>query len=425
MNPSRHSLTVLGQIFKLIPRNLIPRLANECGVSKRSRRFTPTSHVLALMFGQLAHAISLNDVCDCLGYHSGALWSVRQAVAPSRNALSNANRVRNADMAESLFWAVMGELKRICPSFGLQGRRYCGIPRRFKRVISVVDSTTLNLVANCLDWAKHRRRKAAAKMHLRLDLHSFLPEFVLVKSASTNDLSQSYELCSGLKAGEIVIFDKAYVGYEHLHSLGERGVFWVTRAKENTHYEVVGQHSDARGNIIRDVYIKLKDPKTSRKYPATLRLVEAMVEVDNQARRMSFITNNTQWAASSICDLYRSRWGIEVFFKEMKQTLQIADFLGYNENAVRWQIWIALLVYILLRFVAWQGRWKHAFTRLFTVVRGVLWSCVDLFSMLECCGTAGGTPRMRAAPEHCYLPGFSPTQRQQKPRMGSGQITLH
>lgn len=408
MNPSKHSLTVLGQLFKLIPRNLIPRLANEYGVASRSRRFTPTSHVLALMFGQLAHAISLNDICDCLRNHGGALWSMRSAVAPSRNALSNANRVRNADMAEALFWEALGQLQGMCPGFGLQGRRYCGIPRRFKRAINIVDSTTLTLVANCLDWAKHRRRKAAAKMHLRLDLHSFLPEFVLVKSAGTNDLAQSYEVCAGLKAGEIVIFDKAYVGYEHLYSLTQRGVFWVTRAKDNTSYEVVGQHSEARGNIVGDVIIRLKDPKTRDKYPSTLRLVEALVELDNELKSMAFITNNTEWAASSICDLYKSRWGIEVFFKEIKQTLQIADFMGYSENAVRWQIWIALLVYVLLRFIAWQSHWKHSFTRLFTVIRGVLWSCSDVFSVLERCGTARGVPRMRAAPEQCYLPGFSP-----------------
>jgi hypothetical protein len=409
MNPSKHSLTVLAQIFKLIPGNLIPRLANKHGVSKRSRKFTPTSHVLALMFGQLCHAISLNDVCDCLRYHSGALTGIREAVAPSRNALSNANRVRNADMAERLFWDVLDDLKRRDPSFALYGRQYRGVPRRFKRVIGVVDSTTITLVANCLDWAKHRRRKAAAKMHLRLDLQSFLPAFVLVKSASTNDLAQSYELCAGLKPGEIVVFDKAYVGFEHLYSLTQRGVFWVTRLKDNAGYEVVGQHSAPQGNIIRDVYIKLRDFKTSRKYPATLRLVEAIVQVDNQPRQMAFITNNMQWAASSICDLYKSRWGIEVFFKEIKQTLQIADFMGYSENAVRWQIWTALLVYILLRFTAWQGRWKHSFTRLFTVVRGVLWSRVDLFSVLDCCGTAHGALRIRAAPEQCYLPGFSPS----------------
>ena len=208
MNPSKHSLTVLGQLFKLIPRNLIPKLANEYGVSKKSRSFTPTSHVLALMQGQLSHSISLNDTCDCLHNHSGALSSMRGAVAPSKNAFSNANRARNADMAEGLFWSVLDELKRASPGFALQGRNYCGIPRRFKRVINVVDSSTIKLVANCIDWAKHRRRKAAAKMHLRLDLHSFLPEFALVKSASTNDLAQSYEVCAGVKAGEIVVFDR-------------------------------------------------------------------------------------------------------------------------------------------------------------------------------------------------------------------------
>lgn len=241
MNPSKHSLTVLAQLFKLIPRNLIPKLANEYEVSKKSRSFTPTSHVLALMYGQISHSISLNDICDCLGNHRAALSSMRETTPPSRNTLSHANRVRNADMAEALFWSVLEELKQMCPGFALFGRNYCGVPRRFKRVINVVDSTTIRLVANCLDWAKHRRRKAAAKMHLRLNLHSFLPSFVLVKSASTNDLAQSYEVCADVKAGEIVVFDKAYVDYEHLNRLSERGVFWVTRAKENTSYEVVGQ----------------------------------------------------------------------------------------------------------------------------------------------------------------------------------------
>ena len=408
MNPTRHSLAVLGQVFKLIPRNLIPTLATKYGVSEKSRHFSPTSHVLALLFGQLSHAISLNDICDNLRHHSGALVHIREAVAPSRNGLSNANRERDADMAVALFWAVLDDLQAACPSFTMHGRQYGGIPRRFKRVINIVDSTTIRLVANSLDWAKHRRRKAAAKMHLRLDLHSFLPMFLLVKSAGTNDLFESYEVCAGVKAGEIVVFDKAYVGFAHLYSLSERGVFWVTRAKENMSYEVVGQHSEPGRNIIRDVCIRLRDFKTSRSYPAKVRLVEAIIEIDGTPRTMTFITNNMQWAPSSICDLYKSRWGIEVFFKEIKQTLQLADFMGYSENAVRWQIWTAMLAYILLRFVAWQGKWKHSFTRLFTVVRGVLWSRVELLSVLSCCGTAHGPTRIRAVPDQCYLPGFSP-----------------
>ena len=409
MKPSKNKMTVLSQIFKLIPRNLIPKLATRFGIDKETRTFSATSHVLALVFGQLTHALGLNDICDALRNHSGTLSRIRDCVAPSRNGLSHANRTRNAEMAKALFWEVQGHLNEISPRFRMQGRQYCALPRRFKRMIHVVDSTTIQLVANCIDWAKHRRRKAAAKMHLRLDLRSFLPNFVLVKTAGTNDAAEAEKVCAGINAGEIVIFDKAYVAFRHLFELFQRGVFWVTRAKDNMQYEVVGQHSAPQGNIIRDVVIRLTGQRTALWYPETLRLVEAIVEVDGKPKRMTFITDNFEWAASSICDLYKARWAIEVFFKEIKQTLQLSDFMGYNENAVLWQIWAALLTYILLRFVAWQNDWKHTFTRLFTVLRGVVWSCLDMGSVLKCCGTASGTVRMRAAPEQAYLPGFAPS----------------
>ena len=408
MNPSKHKMTVLAQIFKLIPRNLIPKLAKEHGVDKRSRTFSPVSHVLALMFGQLSHALGLNDICDTLRNHSGVLSTIREATPPSHNGFSYANRNRNADMAESLFWKTLEHLETASPKFRLQGRKYCALPKRFKRVINVIDSTTIQLVANCLDWAKHRRKKAAAKMHLRLDLRSFMPSFVLIKSAGSNDAKEAREVCAGISAGEIAIFDKAYVDFKHLYELLKREVFWITRAKDNMRYKVVGQHSVARGNIIRDVIISLTGVNTSKWYPETLRLVEAVVEVDGKDKQMVFITDNFEWSAASICDLYKARWAIEVFFKEIKQTLQLADFIGNNETAVRWQIWTALLVYVLLRFIAWQSKWEHAFVRLFTALRGVLWSALDMFSVLACCGTAGRPVRMRAAPEQCYLPGFTP-----------------
>jgi hypothetical protein len=170
----------------------------------------------------------------------------------------------------------------------------------------------------------------------------------------------------------------------------------------------MGQHTAPKGRIIRDERIRLRGDKASQDYPKELRLVEADVIVDKETRRMTFITNNFQWAASSICDLYKSRWAIELFFKQIKQTLQVADFLGYNENAVRWQVWIALLAYILLRFLGHVSTWGHSFNRLFTLLRGILWSRVDAMDMLRSCGTARGSSRMRAAPENAYLPGLAP-----------------
>jgi len=322
-------------------------------------------------------------------------------------------------MAEALFWSVLDELRRACPSFAMHGRRYCGIPRRFKRVINVVDSSTIQLMANCLDWAKHQRRKAAAKMHLRLNLQSFLPEFVVVKSAGTNDLVESYELCAGVRSGEIVVFDKAYVGFEHLYRLTERGVFWVTRAKENMQYEIVGQHSEPGGNIIRDVYIKLRDFKTSRKYPATLRLVEAIVEIDNNPRVMVFITNNMKWAPSSICDLYKSRWGIEVFFKEIKQTLQLADL--WDTTRTRCAGRYGSPCWCTYCSASWPGKadGSNTFTRLFTVVRGVLWSSVDLFSVLDCCGQHMARQEYGQCLSNAIYPDSRQVTADEKPTMGS------
>ena len=131
-------------------------------------------------------------------------------------------------------------------------------------------------------------------------------------------------------------------------------------------------------------------------------------KVDGKEVEMVFITNNFSWAASSVCDLYQSRWAIEVFFKQIKQTLQICDFLGHSKQAIRWQLWSSLLLYVLLRFQAWLSAWPHSFTRLFTMIRSVVWDRFDLSELLRFYGTAGGQWRMCSQPEQAYLPGLAP-----------------
>jgi hypothetical protein len=409
MKPARTKFTVLKQTMELIPRNLVPKLAREHGVQGRCRTFSAWSHVVSMVFAQLSHALSLNDICDTLGNHSGALRTVREATPPSRNGLSHANRTRNADMAEALFWRTLSALRSAAPGFGM-GRKYCGFPRRFKRVINVVDSTTIQLVANCMDWAKHRRRKAAAKCHMRLDLQSFLPRFALIKAANTGDVTEARAVCAGIKSGEIVAFDKAYVNFPHLFELTQRGVFWVTRAKDNMQYRHIAVHSEPRGRVLQDIRVQPTGQHSHRTYPDELRLVEAIVEINGEDQCMRFITDNFDWAATSICDLYKARWGIEVFFKQIKQTLKVGDFLGYSENVIRWQLWTALLTYVLLRFIAYRSRWRGSFPRLFTALRGVLWDRLNMYEvlrMLDGCGTAHGPPRMVAVPSQAYLPGFA------------------
>lgn len=235
--------------------------------------------------------------------------------------------------------------------------------RRFKVRIHAVDSTVLQLVANCMDWAKHRRRKAAAKLHLRLDLHSFLPPFAVVDTATHHDNKRAREVCAGIAEGEIVVFDKAYVDFEHLARLDACGVWWVTRAKDNMRCRAVKTLTRGHENFIKDQLVTLMVGKHAG---MRVRRVEAWVEVDNEWRMMVFITNHLEWSPRSMCDLYRRRRDIEVFFKQVKQSLKLSSFLGHSANAVRWQVDAALLVYVLLRHLAhlsqW-GAWLHAALR--------------------------------------------------------------
>src|SRR5438094_809947 len=320
IKPTRCRFNLLRQVCNLIPEHEVSKIARETGVEDRSRTFSPWSHTVSLLDAQLTHCIGLNDLCDSLQLHSGPLSTIRGATPPSRNGLSHANRERPAEMAEKLFWRILEHLKEQSPGFARGKRR--GPAFRFKMPIHVIDSTTLELVANCMDWAKHRRRKAAAKTHMRLNLQSLLPAFVIVDTAAEHDSKHARELCADLKSGEIALFDKGYVDFGHF------------------------------------------------------------------------------------ADLDRRRWEIEVFFKQIKQTLQLADFLGHNANAVRWQVWMALLVYVLLRYLSYLSRWAHSFTRLFTILRAVLWEKFDLLKLLGSYGTAGGTFRNLARPEQAYFPGF-------------------
>jgi hypothetical protein len=247
--------------------------------------------------------------------------------------------------------------------------------------IHIVDTTVMELVANCMDWAKHRRRKAAAQTHMRLNLQSLLPEFVIVDIAAEHDNKRAREVCAGLHSGEIALFDKGFLDFEHLRDLDQRGVFWVSRAKENMDYSLVRKMPPSTDtNVLRDEIIVLNNQSLAA--PELMRRVVARVEVGGEEREMTFLTNNLEWIPVSVAALYKCRWQIEVFFKQIKQTLQLADFLGHNANAVRWQVWTALLTYVLLRYLSYLSKWAHSFTRLLTILRAALWRKFDLLDLL-------------------------------------------
>ncbi len=205
-------------------------------------------------------------------------------------------------------------------------------------------------------------------------------------TAGEHDNKRASEVSAGLQSGELMHFDKAQEDIDHLQALDVRGVSWVTRAKDIFQYTVVRRLPvPASGRIRKDEIVGLKGPKgrTKKHQCWTLRRVEAWVEVDGKERVMVFISNNEEWAAGSVCDLYKARWEIEVFFKRVKQTLRLSGFLGYSANAIRWQVWTALMVYVLLRFAAQLSQWAHSFTRLFAALRAALWERMDALGLRD------------------------------------------
>ena len=273
-----------------------------------------------------------------------------------------------------------------------------------------VDSSTIKLTMNSFDWAQHRREKAAAKLHLTLDLGNRLPSFAIVEDAAHHDSVRAAELTAHLKRGDIAVADRAYTDFGFMNGLDERGVWFVTRQKRNMKMEVVKRlmepvaaTDEKKTQILADESVVPAKRSTALKYRGTLRRVTAVVEIQGQMKTMTFLTNNLKWSARTVAEIYRDRWGIETFFKELKQTCQIHDFIGYSENAVRWQVWMGLLAHLILRYLRYLSKWGLSFSRLAALVRGTLWNRRKLIETLRLYGTAGPVKSHAAKPRPLYF----------------------
>ena len=356
----------LRQIVQRIPRWLIEKTANAYGVD--ARKFSATSHFVMLILGHLSRASCLTEICDDADLNKRKLSLVRNATPGKRNTFSHANRTRPAEVAEKVYWETVRHLGEVSPGF-IPPKRIGGFLSRFRdRGIFAIDSTVIKLALSCIASYPYRCKKAAAKMHARLPIGSFIPSVVRIEAGKPHDSTMADELTKDMKGGDVLLADRAYVDFAFLHSLTAREVFWVLRQKVNMLYEVV-ESREVSGDVVSDEIVRLT-------------------------------------AASTICELYRARWEIEVFFKELKQTLQLADFIGTNETAVKWQIWTGLLTHLLLHYLKFLSKWNKAFSRLVGIVRSAVWMDLDIVETLRLYGMA--SPPHRPRP-HCiqqYLAGF-------------------
>jgi hypothetical protein len=262
--PAKTSYSVLRPIVQWIPEGLPDRLAREADAD--TRKFSCTSHVVALLYGQLNRAASLNEICDAARLHELELNRIRAATAPRRNTFSNANRTRDPAIAERLYWQTFEHLRTICPDF-TQVKQHKGFIHRIKRDIFAIDSTTLKLSLNCIDWARHRRKKAAAKTHMTVNVGTRLPTFALVDDAAHHDSTYGDRLCMGLKDGDVLLADRAYVDLAFLYDLSERSVFFVLREKENMVFTVLKRRTHKDPRILADETVWMSRKDSAQKYP--------------------------------------------------------------------------------------------------------------------------------------------------------------
>ena len=302
------NVPVFTQVCKLIPPFLLRKTLTEALKDHVRvtipRAFSYWSQIVSMIFYHLMRIESINELCDTLNHHRGLLNTLRNAIAPRRNTLSYANRTRSSEIIKRLFYGVLEHYQKYMPNFFLKpNRRFFRIPRRFKRTIRALDATTIELVANCMDWAKHRRKKAAAKIHMSLDVLTFTPSMVIVEPGNTHEANYMVGLCKGMNAGDIAIFDKAYISLVRLLTLTQKGIMWVTRCKEVAQFKVIKKlNKGSQKNIIRDELVEWKGQVSHERYPEQLRRVEALVkDTEGNEVTVSFLTKIIQNGRQAAC----------------------------------------------------------------------------------------------------------------------------
>ena len=361
--------TIFGELLKLLPRHQFDRAVEEWCGDRYVKKFTTWQQLITMLYSQIGQKDSLRDIATGLTAHA-ARWYHLGLSGVSKSTLADANNRRDYRIFESLFYNLMRRCKDLTPK-----HRF-----RFNNPLYSIDATTIDLCLSMFPWAKFRTAKGAIKMHCLYDHSGALPTFIIVTDGKKHDVRVAKEHEFPLVPDSIVSVDKAYVDYKWLRSLQDKGVWFVTRAKRNIDYVVVGQHVAKGKGILSDERIALQGPLTKTYYPDDLRLIR--FHDDERNKTLVFLTNNFKLAASTIAQIYKSRWQIELFFKWIKQNLKIKSFLGTSKNAVLTQVWVAMCYYLLLSYIKYQTKFGNSLLYLSRVIRETLFERKTLIDIL-------------------------------------------
>jgi hypothetical protein len=363
--------SLFAQCLELIPRDSFHALVRKHGAETHSKGFSSWDQCVSMLFCQLAQAHSLREISYGLASCMGKLVHLGIQEAPARSTLAYANEHRPWQLYQDLFAVVLEQAKPFAKGKG---------KLRFRNPLYSLDATTIDLCLGMFEWAKFRRAKGAVKLHLVLDHEGYLPTFAHITDGKTHELSAAKML--SLPPGSMVAMDRGYNDYGLFAEWCEKDIGFVTRMKDNAVFEVLESYPDSvKGNIRADDLILLTGARAQDKCSHILRRV--VVWDEEKQREIVLLTNLMEFAASTIARIYKERWQIELFFKALKQNLRVKSFVGTSANALKTQLWTALIAMLMLKVMQLRATFGWSLSNLVAMLRMNLFTYRDLWDWLN------------------------------------------
>ena len=371
---SQSNISLFAQAMTLMDRTLFNKIVTEHNSDKHHKGINSWTHLVTMVFMQLAGATSVRDISNGLRSATGNLNHLGVTTAPSKSSISYINKNRTYEVFKDMYFSLLDKLE---PS--LQRRKKYA--RQLKRKVFIMDASIIPLSLSLFDWAKFRKKKGAIKLHTVLDYDTGLPCYAILTDGKTHDVKEAQNVT--FPAESVLVVDRAYVDYQWLYNLDSSGVFFVTRLKSNADIKLTKTFltNEKDEHILSDQDIELTGFYSSKNYPKGLRIVKVFDAENGQ--ELILLTNNLSWTANTISELYKARWDVEVFFKHLKQLFRVKTFVGTSPNAVRIQMWCSMIAILLINYLKNKAKFKWHLSNLITFLRINLFVKIDLWKWVN------------------------------------------
>jgi len=366
--------SIFSQVLKLFSRGDFEKAVTEHKAERHARGFTSWGQFMAMLFCQLGRAHSLREICGGLACCEGQLKHLGVPVAPKKSTLAYANQHRPWELYQTVFEQTLFKCRALVESQG--GRKKF----RFKNKLLSLDGSIIDLSVSMFDWAKYKRTKGAIKLHLLLDHDGYLPSFAVVTEGKTSEIKVARTL--RFDPGTILAIDRGYIDYEWFRELSSQEVYFVTRMKDKAVFTVLEDlEVPQNSNVVSDQIIWFPRLAREGEEPVLFRRVE--IRDAEKDETIVFLSNLLAFGATTIAAIYKDRWQVELFFKALKQTLKIKTFVGTSANAVRTQVWTALIAMLVLKYLQMKSAFSWSLSTLAALLRQQLFFYRDLWVWLD------------------------------------------